>query len=239
MSAGRSPRVSAEPLPQGKDKSRRVRDLFDGIAGRYDLVNRIMTLGMDLGWRRRAVRELRLPGGAVVLDLACGTGDLCEDLIRSGYSAIGVDFSLRMLARARSRLAAPLVAGDVLRLPVRDGAAGGAVSGFALRNVVSLDAMFGELARVVRPSGRIALLDASRPDRAVLRAAHRAYLERVVPAIGGLLSNAEAYAYLPKSMAYLPEPATIVGMLRAEGFVDVRRVQLSAGIVQLITGTRA
>ena len=110
--------VSDEGLPQGEEKARRVRDMFDAIAGRYDLVNRVMTFGMDVGWRRRSVRELRLPGGALVADLACGTGDLCRELSRNGYRAAGFDFSFGMLAQATTE--APLVQADVLRLPLAD-----------------------------------------------------------------------------------------------------------------------
>lgn len=225
------------PLPEGEEKRRAVRALFDSISGRYDLVNRVMTLGMDVGWRRRAVRELRLPGGSLVLDLACGTGDLCNELQRNGYRTAGFDFSHGMLAAARTH--APLVEADVLRLPVSDGAADGVTCGFALRNVVGLDAFFAELARVVRPDGRIALLDASEPDNRVMRAGHGVYFRHVVPRIGGVLSDAAAYAYLPRSMAYLPAPAEIVAMLCAAGFPDARRIQLSGGITQLLTGTRA
>ena len=225
------------PLPEGEEKRRAVRALFDSISGRYDLVNRVMTLGMDVGWRRRAVRSLRLPGGSLVLDLACGTGDLCKELQRNGYRAVGFDFSHGMLAAARTH--ASLVEADVLRLPVPDGLADGVTCGFALRNVVDLGAFFAELARVVRPGGRIALLDASEPDNRVMRAGHGVYFRHVVPRIGGLLSNATAYAYLPRSMAYLPPPAEMVAMLSASGFPDAERVQLSGGITQLLTGARA
>ncbi|HEY7401041.1 MAG TPA: ubiquinone/menaquinone biosynthesis methyltransferase [Actinomycetota bacterium] len=224
------------PLPEGAEKARSVRGLFDTIAGRYDLVNRVMTFGMDIGWRRRAVRELRLPGGALVLDLACGTGDLCRELERAGYRAVGFDFSHGMLTAAKT--AAPLVEADVLALPVPDGGAEGVTCGFALRNVVSLEAFFAELGRVVRLGGRLALLDASEPDSALLRAGHGLYFRNVVPAIGGLLSDRDAYAYLPRSMAYLPPPERMVGMLREAGFPDAERTQLSGGIAQLLTGTR-
>lgn len=227
-----------EPLPHGEDKARRVRAMFDSISGRYDLVNRLMTLGMDVGWRRRAVAELRLPARALILDLACGTGDLCEELSRERYRPMGVDFSLGMLRRARMRSSVPLLQADVLRLPVRDAAADGVTCGFALRNVVSLEAFFGELGRVVRPGGRISLLDVSRPDGVLLRAGHTLYFERVVPLIGGLLSDHEAYAYLPRSMEYLPDPNRMIAMLRGAGFLDARRTQLSGGIVQLLAGTR-
>jgi len=228
--------VSA-PLPQGEEKGREVRRLFDSISPRYDLVNRVMTFGMDLGWRRRAVASLRLPGRSLVVDLACGTGDICRELERRGYRTIGFDFSHGMLVNARTD--APLVEADIARLPLDDGAADGATCGFALRNVVSLQGLFRELARVVRPGGRIALLDASEPDNRVLRAGHGVYFNRVVPMIGGLLSNQAAYSYLPKSMAYLPPPSEMVSMLREAGFPDAERRQLTGGLTQLFVGTRA
>jgi demethylmenaquinone methyltransferase/2-methoxy-6-polyprenyl-1,4-benzoquinol methylase len=196
-----------------------------------------MTFGMDVGWRRRAVGELRLPGNSLVLDLACGTGDLCRELVRRGYRTIGFDFSHGMLVNARTD--APLVEADILRLPLVDGAADGVTCGFALRNVVSLVGFFAELGRVVRTGGRISLLDASRPDGAVMRAGHALYFNRAVPMIGGLISDRDAYAYLPRSMAYLPAPAEMVLMLAGAGFPDAERRQLSGGLTQLLTGTRA
>ncbi|HEX5951055.1 MAG TPA: ubiquinone/menaquinone biosynthesis methyltransferase [Actinomycetota bacterium] len=224
------------PLPQGEEKARAVRGLFDTVSPRYDLVNRVMTLGMDVGWRRRAVRELRLPGDALVVDLACGTGDLCRELQRSGYQAFGFDFSIGMLERARTD--ATLVQADILRLPVRDAAADGATCGFALRNVVDLSALFTETARVVRVGGRIAFLEASEPEHPVMRLGHRVYFRRVVPLIGGVLSDRDAYTYLPRSMAYLPPRDELVAMVRTAGFPDARRVALSGGIAQLLVGTR-
>ena len=226
-----------EGLPQGEEKGRRVRDMFDAIAGRYDLVNRVMTFGMDVGWRRRAVRQLRLPGGALVADLACGTGDLCRELSRDGYRAVGFDFSLGMLAKATTDV--PLAQADVLRLPLADRSIDGATCGFALRNVVDLEAFFAEIARVVRPGGRISLLEASQPDGPLMRAGHAVYFRRMVPMIGGLLSDRDAYAYLPKSMAYLPPVAEMVTAVRDAGFPDAERVPLSGGIAQVLAGTRA
>jgi demethylmenaquinone methyltransferase / 2-methoxy-6-polyprenyl-1,4-benzoquinol methylase len=229
--------VRDEGLPQGEEKGRRVRDMFDAIAGRYDLVNRVMTFGMDVGWRRRAVRQLRLPGGALIADLACGTGDLCRELSRDGYRTVGFDFSLGMLAKATTDV--PLVQADVLRLPLADRSVDGATCGFALRNVVDLVGFFAEIARVVRPGGRISLLEASQPDGPLMRAGHAVYFRRMVPMIGGLLSDREAYAYLPKSMAYLPPVAEMVTAVRDAGFPDAERVPLSGGIAQVLAGTRA
>lgn len=224
-------------LPRGDEKARAVRSLFDTISPRYDLVNRVMTFRMDVGWRRRAIRELHLTSGSCVFDLACGTGDFCRELARAGYRPIGFDFSLGMLANARTE--APLVQADALRLPVGDASAEGVTCGFALRNVVSLRGLFTELGRVVRPGGAIALLEASRPDNALMRAGHAVYFERVVPMIGGLLSDRDAYAYLPRSMAYLPPPEEMLAMLRDAGFPSARRLQLSGGITQLLVGVRA
>jgi demethylmenaquinone methyltransferase/2-methoxy-6-polyprenyl-1,4-benzoquinol methylase len=224
-------------LPRGDEKAATVRSLFDRISPRYDLVNRVMTFGMDVGWRRRAVRELRLPSGARVFDLACGTGDFCRELERSGYRPVGFDFAFGMLAAARTR--APLVQADVLRLPLRDGVADGVTCGFALRNVASLEGLFAEIARVVRPGGAIVLLEASRPENPIVRVGHTLYFERAVPVIGRLLSDRDAYAYLPRSMAYLPAPQEMLTMLRSVGFPSARRLRLSAGITQLFVGTRA
>ncbi|MEX2274924.1 MAG: ubiquinone/menaquinone biosynthesis methyltransferase [Actinomycetota bacterium] len=223
-------------LPEGEEKARRVRGMFDAIADRYDLVNRVMTFGMDVGWRRRAIRELRLPGGALVVDLACGTGDFCRELDRAGYRATGFDFSLGMLTAARTQ--APLVQADIVRLPLSGAAVDGATCGFALRNVVSLAELFTEVSRVVRPGGRVALLDAGTPDNPVLRAGHGVYFKKVVPAVGGLLSDRDAYRYLPESLAYLPESPELLAMLRSAGFPDATRQQLGGGAAQLFIGTR-
>lgn len=224
-------------LPQGADKARAVRAMFDTIAPRYDLVNRIMTFGMDRGWRRRAVRQLGLPAGSLVLDLASGTGDLCRELGRQGLVGIGSDLSLGMLTHARTT--ASLTQADALCLPHPAGRLDGVVSGFALRNFADLSQVFAELGRVVRPGGRVALLDVAEPTNPLLRLGHRVYFGRVVPLIGGALSDRSAYRYLPKSVAYLPEPQAMLADLGANGFEAVERTLLSGGITQLITATRA
>jgi demethylmenaquinone methyltransferase/2-methoxy-6-polyprenyl-1,4-benzoquinol methylase len=224
-------------LPQGEEKVRAVRAMFDAIAPRYDFVNRVMTFGLDVRWRRRAVRSLGLPTGSLVIDLAAGTGDLCRELARQGYAPVGADLSFGMLAHARTT--APLVQADALRLPHADRSADGAVSGFALRNFVDLRAFFMELGRVVRPGGRVALLDVAQPANWFLRTGHAFYFGKVVPLIGGLLSDKAAYRYLPQSVAYLPERATMLGWLAEAGFADVSHSLLSGGITQLITGRRA
>ena len=229
--------VVDEELPQGDTKRAAVQTMFDTIAPRYDLVNRIMTFRMDVGWRRRAITALQLPTGATVIDLACGTGDLCRDLEGAGYRALGFDLSFGMLAAAQTTV--PLVQADILQLPLPDGAIDGVTCGFALRNLVELPAFFAELRRVVEPGGRISLLDVAEPEQPVLRWGNGIYFGRIVPRIGGLLSDASAYRYLPRSMAYLPPPAEILSSLRQAGFAEVDRDLLGPGVAQLITATRA
>lgn len=230
------PLIDADHLPQGDEKVKAVRSMFDAIAPRYDLVNRVMTFRMDVGWRKRTVRDLRLGPGARVLDLACGTGDLCRELHAQDLVPIGADFSLGMLQAARTTV--PLLQGDALRLPVPDGAVDGVTCGFALRNFVSLEAFFSELARVVRPGGRIAVLEVAEPEHRLLRWGHGIYFGKVVPFVGGLFSDKSAYRYLPKSVAYLPAPAELLHLIEASGFCGVERTLLSTGVAQLITATR-
>ena len=225
-----------QPLPKGDAKSDAVQAMFDTIAPRYDMVNRIMTFRLDVRWRRIAIESLRLPKGSVLIDLATGTGDFCRELADFGYNSVGADFSFGMLDAART--AEPLLQGDGMSLPIADASVDGVTCGFALRNFVDLDRVFAELARVTRPGGRIALLDASSPDNPIAKAGHGIYFGKVVPFIGGLLSNKEAYGYLPRSLAYLPPREELLDSLRAVGFTDAKHEQLTLGAAQLITATR-
>ena len=245
-------RPPASVLPAGDDKRRAVREMFDTIAGRYDLLNRVNSLGMDRGWRRRCVSALELPPRSLVLDVACGTGDLCDELARQHYRPVGLDLSPGMLAQAQARGAnrlgagasgdngrglAPLVLADALGTPFRPASFDGAVSAFALRNVVDLAQLFRQLARVVRPGGRVSLLELGRPETALLKFGHGLWCNYAVPLVGSLFSNAPAYRYLPKSLAYLPPPEEVVGMLERAGFVAVQRVLLAGGTCQIYLAT--
>ena len=210
--------------------------MFDRIAPRYDLVNRVMTFGMDVGWRRETVRSLRLPPSSFVLDVACGTGDLCCELDRRGHRPVGLDMSWGMLAAARP--CAPYIQGDALALPLRDAACDGVTCGFALRNVDDIQALLREIARVIRPGGRIAILEVSEPKHGIARGMHRVYFRRVVPLVGGLLSDRGAYSYLPRSTEYLPPAEALLELVAAAGFREVSRTALGFGAAQLITATR-
>ena len=172
-----------------------------------------------------------------MIDLACGTGDLCRTLRAAGHQPIGVDFSAGMLGAANTD--APLVRADAIHLPFPDGAVDAVTCGFALRNFVDLATVLAECARVLRPQGRIALLDVGEPTSAPARAVHHLWFRRVVPFVGGLLSDRRAYSYLPASTAYLPSRLELLAVVGGAGFEDLSHRTLGAGAAQLITGTRA
>jgi len=226
-----------DQLPEGEEKVAAVRDMFDAIAPKYDRLNRIISFRLDVRWRKRAVRDLALPSGSTVLDLASGTGDLCIDLTKAGMRPISMDLSFGMLSADRS--ASPRVQTDILRLPVPSASVDGVMCGFALRNLLDLPTFFTELGRVVKPGGRIALLDVSVPKNGLVRWGNGIYFGKIVPKIGAALSDGPAYAYLPKSVAYLPEPAVMLEALAAAGFDDATHEQLSGGLTQLMVGTRS
>jgi demethylmenaquinone methyltransferase/2-methoxy-6-polyprenyl-1,4-benzoquinol methylase len=210
--------------------------MFDAIAGRYDLVNRLMTFRLDVRWRKRAVRTLALEPSSLVADLAGGTGDLSTDLRNAGYRPLSIDLSAGMLRADRS--GAPRIQADITQLPLPNSSIDGATCGFALRNLVDLGAFFTELGRVLRPGGRVALLDVAVPRNRLIRWGNGIYFGKVVPRIGAALSDAAAYRYLPRSVAYLPEPGEMISMLHTAGFGDATHELLSGGLTQLLSGTR-
>ncbi len=223
-------------LPAGDEKTALVRTMFDSIAPRYDLVNRLMTFGLDVGWRKQSVRALALPEGSVVLDLACGTGDFLKILAGAGLRSFGMDLSWGMLAANRTGV--PLTQADAASLPVATGKVDGITCGYALRNFTDLVPAFAEFGRVIRPGGRLSILEVAEPDGGLLRAGDRVWFRHVVPVIGGVLSDRAAYRYLPRSTAYLPPTGQLRSMLNDAGFSSVNRRGLSGGLSQLLTATR-
>jgi demethylmenaquinone methyltransferase/2-methoxy-6-polyprenyl-1,4-benzoquinol methylase len=226
-------------LPPAADKAAFVEAMFDRIAPRYDLLNRILTFRLDQRWRREAIARAAIRPGDVVVDLGCGTGDLSELAAARGGRVVAVDFAARMLAGLRRRaIAASPVRADAARLPLRDGCADVLLSAFALRNFVALEPVLREAARVLRPGGRLVLLEVDEPRNPLLRWGHTLHFRRIVPLVGSLLSDRVAYSYLPRSTVYLPPEHKLLDILAAAGLGAPQKTVLSGGIAQLLTGQR-
>jgi demethylmenaquinone methyltransferase / 2-methoxy-6-polyprenyl-1,4-benzoquinol methylase len=214
-----------------------VRRMFDRIAPVYDAMNHVMTAGLDRRWRKLAAEEVVWPGDRV-LDACCGTGDLAVAAERRGGRVVGLDFSQRMLERARKKSGAiEWVQGDALALPFGDGEFDAATVGFGVRNLADLEGGLRELARVLRPGGKAAILEITRP-RGILKPFFRLWFDGIVPVLGRVLPGGEAYTYLPASVRRFPGPDDLSALLEAAGFEDVRYRMLGGGIVALHVGTR-
>jgi demethylmenaquinone methyltransferase/2-methoxy-6-polyprenyl-1,4-benzoquinol methylase len=214
-----------------------VRGMFDGIAPVYDVMNRLMTAGLDQRWRRLAVSRVVWPGDRV-LDVCCGTGDLAIAAEQQGGRVVGLDFSERMLGRARRKSGTiEWVRGDALALPFGDAEFDAATVGFGVRNLADLERGLGELHRVLRPGGRIAVLEITRPN-GVLKPFFRLWFDVLVPVAGRLLPGGQAYTYLPASVRRFPGPEDLSSLLDRAGFEDVRYRLLGGGIVALHVGRR-
>ena len=214
-----------------------VRGMFDRIAPVYDAMNRVMTVGLDQRWRKLAVSEVVWPGDRV-LDACCGTGDLAVEAERRGGRVVGLDFSERMLERARKKSGAiEWVQGDALALPFGDGEFDAATVGFGVRNLADLEGGLRELARVLKPEGKLAVLEITRP-RGILRPFFRLWFDVVVPLLGRVLPGGEAYTYLPASVRRFPGPDDLSALFEAAGFDDVRYRLLGGGIVALHVGRK-
>ena len=212
-----------------------VRTMFDRIAPVYDVMNRVMTMGLDLRWRRIAA-EAVVHGGDRVLDACCGTGDLAVACERVGGRVTGLDFSPAMLERAgRKSGSIEWIEGDLLALPFEDGSFEVATVGFGVRNVSDLEQSLAELRRVLGADGRVAILEITQP-RGVLAPFYRVWFDRIVPLIGKLLKGGAAYTYLPASVRRFPGPDDLAGLMRAAGFADVAFRTFAGGIVALHTG---
>lgn len=235
-------------LPQMDKDPAKIAGMFDQIAARYDLLNTVLSGGVDRYWRWRAVRSLRLTGRETAVDLCTGTADLVRALARPGRASrvVGVDFSAEMLrfglAKVRAatgRTAAQLARGDAMRLPLATASADGLTIAFGIRNVRDHAVAIADCLRVLRPGGRLAILEISTPRVPVFRAVYAWYFTRLLPRIGRLLSHhTDAYTYLPASVVAWVTPEAFCETLRAAGFAEVRAVPLTFGAVYLYTAIR-
>ena len=235
------------PAPTGGDggqKARYVSAMFGRVAARYDLMNRLMSLGMDGAWRRAAVAALSCHPGDLVLDVATGTGDFLPLLAGRGYAATGVDFSLPMLRAGGAKVArlgavAALAAADALQLPFADGTFAGVTNGFLLRNVADVAGAMEEMRRVLRPGGTLVCLEITWPRSPVVRPLFSFYFGRLMPLLGGLISSQpDAYAYLPRSAAAFMDAPTLARTMASVGLREVRYQLLNLGSVALHVARR-
>jgi demethylmenaquinone methyltransferase / 2-methoxy-6-polyprenyl-1,4-benzoquinol methylase len=227
-------------LPQPAEKAVVVEQMFDRIAPHYDRMNRLLTFGLDQNWRRLTLDRIRVGRGDLVLDVACGTGDFAEMCRERGARVVATDYAARMLEHAGTRgLGGILVRSDAMRLPIRSGSCDAVVCGFALRNFAQLQPALSEMGRVLRPGGRVGLLEVDKPANGIVRFGHSLYFDRVVPLVGRVLADRKAYSYLPESAAYLPPWPKMKRMLERAGFADVRRERAMLGAIQIVTGVRS
>jgi demethylmenaquinone methyltransferase/2-methoxy-6-polyprenyl-1,4-benzoquinol methylase len=212
-----------------------VRSMFDRISPVYDAMNRTMTMGLDQRWRRATVAAVVQPGDRV-LDACCGTGDLAVAALQAGATVTGLDFSERMLERARRKSdEIDWVQGDAEKLPFEDASFDAATVGFGVRNLADLERGLTELRRVLRPGGRVAILEITKPS-GLLAPFYRLWFDGLVPLLGKVLPGGSAYTYLPASVRRFPGPDQLAGLLRGAGFEDVRWRTFAGGIVALHIG---
>ena len=212
-----------------------VRSMFDRISPVYDAMNRMMTMGLDQRWRRATVAAVVQPGDRV-LDACCGTGDLSVAALHAGATVTGLDFSERMLERARRKSGEiEWVQGDAEKLPFEDASFDAATVGFGVRNLADLERGLAALRRVLRTGGRVAILEITRPS-GLLAPFYRLWFDGFVPLLGKALPGGSAYTYLPASVRRFPGPAELAGLLRGAGFDDVRWRTFAGGIVALHIG---
>ncbi len=232
----------ASPAQAGTLEAPQVRAMFDRIAGFYDLLNSVMTAGLHHRWRRRAVDLAAVGPGSRVVDVATGTGDLAVELagrVGPSGSVTASDFSEEMLTRARTK--APAVTfewANALELPYDSDTYDAATVGFGARNFSDLDAGLAEMARVVRPGGRVVVLEITTPTKPPLSTFFRLWFDRVVPVLGRLAGDPEAYAYLPSSVKRFPGPHALAGHLAGAGLVNVRYVLTAGGIIAMHVGEK-
>jgi demethylmenaquinone methyltransferase / 2-methoxy-6-polyprenyl-1,4-benzoquinol methylase len=227
----------------------RIAGMFDAIAPRYDLLNHLLSAGIDKRWRARAIRSLQFTGRETLVDVCTGTGDVALEARKgSGRAArvLGVDFAGAMLSLGRRKVAAAaedgqivLVRGDAMRLPVADSSADAVTVAFGIRNVQKPEVACAEMARVLRPGGRLAILEFGVPRIPGVSTLYLWYFKYMLPLVGRMISgHTGAYSYLPASVGTFPPPAAFMTILRQSGFDEVRAVPLTLGIVYLFTGVR-
>ena len=219
-----------------------VRTMFDTVAPKYDLLNHLLSAGIDKRWRRQAVAAMALSAGDKVLDLCTGTADLALEAESTGAEVVGVDLAREMLVHGQGKVAGrgvQLVHGDAEHVPVTSSSFDAVCVGFGIRNVENIEAAFAEAHRALKSGGRFVILEFTTPPHPVMRSLYHSYFRQVLPRIGKMISgHPDAYTYLPNSVAQFPRPDVLASMLEHAGFIDVNYKHLTAGIVCLHSASR-
>ena len=241
-----APPTEAHPKRESDEFAGQVRGMFDRIAGVYDLMNTAMTAGLHHQWRQRAVERAEVEPGSDALDVCCGTGDLALELRRRigpDGRVVGCDFSEPMLDLARQKsgeedLAVEFGWADALDLPYGDGSFDAVTVGFGARNLADLDKGLAEMTRVLRPGGRLVILEITRPTREPLASFYGMWFDRLVPALGSLAGDPDAYSYLPESVRSFPQPRELAAKMDAAGLGEIRWLLLAGGIIAIHSGKK-
>jgi demethylmenaquinone methyltransferase / 2-methoxy-6-polyprenyl-1,4-benzoquinol methylase len=226
-----------------------IENMFDGIARRYDLINRLLSLGQDVYWRRKMISALELHNPAVILDVACGTGDVMMELIRRHPElelVIGADFSMQMLKIARNKIKASgcpanaaLIAANGLKLPIASASLDAVTIAFGIRNIMDRQGALAGFYDCLKPGGRLAVLELSTPENRLFKKIYLHYFKAILPRIGAFLSRDKgAYRYLPSSVLIFPRPPAFAALMRQAGFIDIRWRQMTLGICTLHLGVK-
>ena len=233
-------------IHSGDAKKSQVQSMFDGIAGRYDFLNHFLSFGIDLYWRRQSVKSLRLQTGQRLLDVATGTGDQAFTALKAAdIQVVGLDFSAKMLEIAQSKIQKrhltdrfEVIQGDAEKLPFADQSFDALSISYGIRNVGTISTALSEFYRVLKPGGRLAILEFSEPEGWLFGRLYRFYFDHILPKLAGVMSSKSAYSYLPESVRHFPDRSDFKDLLSAEGFQDVTHRDLSFGITAIYNGVK-
>lgn len=236
----------SEFLHSGEEKKGQVQNMFDGIAHRYDFLNHFLSLGIDLHWRKQSVKSLGLQDGEILLDVATGTGDQGFTALKAAdIKVVGLDFSFNMLEIAQEKIQKrglssrfEVIQGDAEKLPFAENSFDALTISYGIRNVGTISAALNEFYRVLKPGGRLSILEFAEPEGWFFGRLYRFYFDHILPRLAGMMSSKSAYSYLPESVRHFPARNDFKALLKAEGFEAVKHKDLTFGVTVIYNGVK-